>query len=183
MSINSATISLAQQIQNPSLTTFSKFITTITDPLVLLSLAIIISIFLYLKNKKSQSFLLSSTSILTALAITVLKNLFKSPRPISNLVLETGYSLPSGHATFAVVFFGLLTYIFTKPKNKTPTIITSILITLIISFTRLYLQVHWLTDILAGLITGIIILTIAIFIHKTSPNTHPSTHQSPSSTH
>jgi len=150
------------------LQTLSEIIAIITEPLYLLILAILTSATLFLKNKKPQAYLLFLTSIFTAATIKILKALIQSPRPISNLIQETGFSFPSGHTTFAVVFFGLLTYIFTKPKHKIPAIITSTIIIIIIALSRLYLQVHYLTDIIGGLITGTIILTLSILIHKKS---------------
>lgn len=163
--INS-TSQLAQQTHNPALTTFSKFIATITEPLVLLTLTLAISIFLYANKQKTQAIFLASVSIITAILIKLLKEIFQVERPLSTLVLETGYSLPSGHATFAVVFFGLMTYLFAKPKYKTPATIISIILVAIIAFTRIYLQVHWPADIITGLILGGIILTLSILIHK-----------------
>ena len=149
-----------------ALTTFSKFVAIITEPIVILILALVISIFLYTNKQKSQAILLASTFIITAATIKLLKNIFQVERPISTLIQETGYSFPSGHTTFAVVFFGLITYIFAKPKHKISATIISIALISIIAFTRLYLQTHWLTDIIAGLITGGIILALSILIHK-----------------
>jgi undecaprenyl-diphosphatase len=166
MTLNSATFQLAQQIQTPILTSFSKFIAIITEPLVLLSLTLTISIFLYHNKQKSQAIFLASTSIITALAIKILKNIFQVERPISALIQETGYSFPSGHTTFAIVFFGLITYIFAKPKHKIPATIISIILVTIIAFTRIYLQAHWLTDIIAGLILGGTILILSILINR-----------------
>jgi len=166
MTLNTATFEAFKLIQTPTLTLFSKTIATITEPLNALILAIIISAYLYYKNQKSQAILLASTSLITAAIIKILKEIIQSPRPISNLILETGYSFPSGHTTFSIVFLGLITYIFAKPKYKIPATITSTFLIAIIIFSRLYLQVHWLTDILGGLIIGTIILTISILIYK-----------------
>ncbi len=148
------------------LQTLAEIIGTITEPLYLLILAVLISAILYFKNKKSQAYLLFTTSILTAAIIKGLKAIIASPRPITSLIQETGYSFPSGHTTFAVVFFGLITYIFSKPEYKTPAIITSTTLIIIIALSRLYLQVHWLTDIIGGLIIGTTILILSILIHK-----------------
>lgn len=179
MTLNEATFQLMEQIQTPTLTLFSKFIAIITDPLVFLALFLIISVFIYLNNaviirnlgytKKQEELkviLLVFASIITAITIKLLKNLFQVERPISTLIQETGYALPSGHTTFAVVFFGLMTYMFAKPKYKIPATIISVILVAIIAFTRIYLQVHWLTDIIAGLILGGTILTLSILINK-----------------
>ncbi|MFH0808097.1 MAG: phosphatase PAP2 family protein [archaeon] len=166
MTLNTAIFEAFKLIQTPALTLFSKTIATITEPLNALILAIIISAYLYYKNQKSQAILLASTLIFTAAIIKILKEIIRSPRPISNLILETSYSFPSGHTTFSIVFLGLLTYIFAKPKYKIPATITSTALIAIIIFSRLYLQVHWLTDIIGGIVIGTIILLASILIHK-----------------
>ncbi|MBT6690503.1 phosphatase PAP2 family protein [archaeon] len=148
------------------LTQISEFIATTTEPLILLTLAIIISIILYSKNN-SKAILLASTSLITAIVIKILKTTIQAPRPISNLIQETGYSFPSGHTTFAVIFFGLLVYIFTKTKNQK--IIASVIATLTvttIALSRLILKVHYPIDIIGGLIIGTSILIISILAHK-----------------
>jgi len=177
MTLNIATYQLFQSIQNPTLTFLTKTIAILTEPLYLLTLAIIISIYLYFYPcnlqpatcnlaRKRSAILLASTSIITALLIKTLKFLIASPRPTTMLIQETGYSFPSGHTTFAIIFFGLITYIFAKPKYKVPAIITSTILITIITLSRLYLQVHWLTDIIGGLAIGSLILLLSIFIHK-----------------
>jgi len=148
------------------LTQISKTIATTTEPLVLLTLAIIISIFLYAKNQKSQAYLLALTSIVTAAIIKILKNIIQAPRPTTMLIQETGYSFPSGHATFSIIFLGLITYIFIKPKYKIHATIISTILVIIISLSRLQLQAHHPIDIFAGLIIGSIILTASILLHK-----------------
>ena len=166
MTLNIATYQLFQSIQNPTLTFLTKTIAILTEPTYLLALTILISIYLYFNSQKSQAILLVTTSILAAAIIKGLKFLIQSPRPISNLIQETGYSFPSGHTTFAIIFFGLITYIFAKPKYKNPAIITSLTLIIIITLSRLYLQVHWLTDIIGGLIIGTTILALSILTYK-----------------
>jgi len=149
------------------LTQTSKLISQATEPLLLLTLAIIISILLYMNSKKPQAVLLFSASIITAIIIKLLKEIVQAPRPVSTLVQETGYSFPSGHTTFAVVFFGLLIYIFTKTRfQKIISSIISVFIIAIIISTRLTLQVHYSLDIIAGAILGTSILIISILADK-----------------
>ena len=147
-------------------TNFAKFLAIATEPAYLLILAIIISALLYLNKQKSQAILLVSVSIITTLAIKTLKNIFQIPRPVSGLILETGYSFPSGHTTFAVVFFGLMAYIFAKKEYKFSATIVSALIIIAIAWSRLHLQVHYLSDVIAGLAVGSTILFLSILIHK-----------------
>ncbi len=166
MTFNLATIQLAQQIQTPALTTFSKFVAVLANPLLLLVIAITISLIIYRNKKKCRAVLISLTVFLTAIIIEVSKVAFGVIRPASEIVYRTTYSFPSGHTMFSVVFFGLMTYLFAKGKYRIPAIIISVLIVLIVSATRLYLRVHWLTDIIGGIGFGIIILSLAILADK-----------------
>ena len=174
MTIDTATTAFMQSIQNPVLTTFSKFLAIAFDPLVLILIAFGIATYLYTTKRKKQSILLSSTVVIAGILIKLLKEVFHKARPLTALVQETGYSLPSGHATMAVVFFGILTFILLdiKKQNKNSSltklliILSATKIVLISGFTRIYLQVHWLTDVLAGFILGGIVLVSGIIIYK-----------------
>lgn len=149
------------------LTIIFKIIAAIAEPIILLILALLISIALYFNKQKSKAILFSTASLAAAATIELLKEIIKAPRPVSMLIQETGYSFPSGHTTFAVVFFGLLVYIFAKTrKQKVVSLILAVIAITAIALSRLYLQVHYLRDVLGGLIIGAIILVLSIFIHK-----------------
>ena len=102
-----------------------------------------------------------------------MKNIFQRPRPPidERLIEEAGYSFPSGHTTNNVAFYGLAIYlIYKNVKNKAlRNILCCILafIPLIIAFSRIYLRVHYPSDVIAGTILGIICVVIFInFIYK-----------------
>jgi undecaprenyl-diphosphatase len=165
MTIDTYTNALMQQIQIPSLITLSRFIGIITDPIVLLAAALIISVILLFKSKTKQAALLTTTTIATAIIIKFSKEIFQRARPLNALVQETSNAFPSGHTIMAVVFFGLIAYLFITKKQESLTVtITATMLT--IAFTRLYLNVHWFTDVIAGFAIGAIILTLSIFIYK-----------------
>jgi len=166
MTIDIATNTLMQSIENPTLTFFSKIVAQIFDPIILILIAIIIAVYLYAKVSKKQGILLATTAIATGIIIKISKEIFQRARPLNSIIPEFGFSMPSGHSTSAVVFFGLITYLLISKKHKlTASIITTPII-LSISFTRIYLRVHWLTDIIAGITIGVIILTSSILISK-----------------
>ncbi len=160
------------------LTQISKAIAIATEPNYLFILALAISATLYFRSynlqpttynlaHKRYAILLATTTIATAATIKIIKEIVRAPRPITSLIQETGYSFPSGHTTFAIVFFSLLVYIFTKTqKTRIVATTASILIILTIALSRLQLQVHHPIDILGGLIIGTSILTLSILVHK-----------------
>ncbi|MGI8583839.1 MAG: phosphatase PAP2 family protein [Chitinophagaceae bacterium] len=95
---------------------------------------------------------------------------FHRIRPPHPLIAKLqNFSFPSGHATSAFIFYGLLTYLVSKTdipklsKNIIGTIL--ILFSLLIGFSRIYLRVHYASDVLAGICIGFawLILTVWLF--------------------
>lgn len=92
----------------------------------------------------------------SALLNLLLKNIFQRHHPIFNhaFVIETGYSFPSGHTMISLAFYGAIAYIaltYIKSRGwKVLTIVGALAISVLIGFSRLYLGVHYLTDVLAG---------------------------------
>jgi undecaprenyl-diphosphatase len=158
--------SLFSNVTNNFFIMFSKNINLIFDTTSIVVISIIISVFLLIKHSKKNAAFLSITMLADALILFIIKNLLKIPRPISNFITETDFSFPSGHATTAVVFFGILSYlILRKYKNVNLEItLASIFMILLISFTRLYLGIHWFSDILGGIFLGEFILTSSLII-------------------
>ena len=166
MLIDVMTIEFMRLIEGPFLTILSMFIEYTLDPIPLLIIGIIISIFFYFKVSKKKGIWLASTVLITAILIKLLKEIIQRSRPIDAIISSTSSSFPSGHTTMAVVFFGLMAYMFRGKTHKTKRIVTGSIIVLVIAFTRVYLRVHWLTDVLAGLVIGGIILTASILIYR-----------------
>ena len=98
----------------------------------------------------------------------VVKHIVKRPRPeFIALIEETGYSFPSAHSMGSFVVFGFLIFIVwkylkNKPIKITLTAVLSCLV-VIIGYTRVYLGVHYITDVLAGFLAGGAYLVVAIF--------------------
>ena len=132
---------------------------------------IIVCIFIFIKNK--WYFYLQSASYLFAGIITYISKLIVSrPRPIEALIdIPKSFSFPSGHTLTSFVFYGYLCYLLTIKLEKKYKIIFSIvygfLIT-IIAISRIYLGVHYFSDVIGGFIVGIICLLL--FINITEKN-------------
>ena len=167
-SLNLYINSFFASIGNSFFITFSKIISIIFDTTVMVIISLVLSVYLWKKYSKQEAIFFSFVMLCDAIILFLLKFLFKIPRPISKFVTESDFAFPSGHATTSVVFFGLLTYlIIRKAKNfKLKTILISVFMILLIAISRLYLGIHWLTDILGGFALGIFILTGFIIIKK-----------------
>ena len=106
---------------------------------------------------------------LSSLAIKlVVKGLFHRPRPAIPLLEQVpGFSFPSGHALFGITFYGLLIVLaYRKMQHKAAkTIVITLLAILIvlICFSRIYLRVHYISDVMAGIALGFIWLTVSLW--------------------
>ena len=100
----------------------------------------------------------------------LLKHIFVRSRPdsINWLVNESGYSFPSGHSMVSMAYYGYLIYLLYLSKNKYKWLLITMLsiIILLIGISRIYLGVHYLSDVLAGFLMAIIYLTIFITVSE-----------------
>ena len=149
-------------------TPIAKFITNFGGA-IFLSIATI-ALLLLIKNKKIGLSIFSNIVIITILN-QLLKRILRRPRPTEfRIVEETGYSFPSGHSMVSMAFYGYLIYlIYRYIKNKyvkwTLITILSILICLI-GISRIYLGVHYTSDVLGGFLLSISYLVVYISLIK-----------------
>lgn len=155
---------LCMKFYSNNMTVIFKFITNFGG--ILYIFVILIILLLVIRNKKINIALISNLGLVILLN-QVIKFIVKRPRPqVLPLVEERGYSFPSGHSMISLAFYGFLIYlIYNNIKNKkykyALMISLSILIVLI-GISRVYLGVHYLSDVLAGFIVSIIYLLIFI---------------------
>jgi len=128
---------------------------------------IIIAMLIFYKNKWFG--LLQGGCYAIAGIITYLsKILIARPRPIEALIkIPSSYSFPSGHTLTSIVFYVILTYLLTikcKKETRNSLIILATIFALLISFSRPYLGVHYLSDIIGGMILSVPILFMLINI-------------------
>ncbi|WP_156313557.1 phosphatase PAP2 family protein [Erythrobacter sp. SG61-1L] len=122
-----------------------------------LTLAVILSTALLLLHRRwRMAGLLVCATVSGALAGTALKHLFARPRPdvVNHLVEVNSLSFPSGHAMNSAIVFLTLGAIVSRNYRERSTrmfiLICAVGMTLIIGFSRIYLGVHWPSDVLAG---------------------------------
>lgn len=145
-------------------TPIAKFITNFGGAIFLIIATIIL--FILIKNKKIGFSIISNLVIVTILN-QLLKNILQRPRPNEfRIIEETGYSFPSGHSMVSMAFYGYLIYlIYRYVKNKylkwTLIVLLSILICTI-GISRIYLGVHYTSDVLGGFLISISYLVIYI---------------------
>lgn len=166
--VDSAVNIFMSQIQIDFFISVSKTVAFLFDTLSMTIISLILSAYIWIKFSKRDGIFIAFTMLISGAFIYVLKDFIQRARPVDALISESSFAFPSGHAVTAVVFFGLLIYLAFKEKSKVKTRISLISASMIvfICFTRLYLNVHWLTDVVGGVALGIFILTGCILLKE-----------------
>ena len=146
-------------IWNPSLNSFFIFFSQYLFDTKTLCIFIIFFFLFNFKREKVKSFLLLFIVGLTAVVSEGAKFIFSRPRPVNSLVLESSYSFPSSHSSISFVFFLLIYFYFEdKVKNKRLFLFSNLFLIILIGFSRIYLNAHYLSDVLGGYLLGAIVL-------------------------
>lgn len=145
-------------------TPIAKFITNFGGAIFLIVLTIVL--FIVIKNKKIGVSIFSNLVIVTILN-QLLKGILQRPRPTEyRIIEEIGYSFPSGHSMISMAFYGYLIYLIYKyVKNKYIKWISIVVLSLLIcaiGISRIYLGVHYTSDVLGGFLISISYLVIFI---------------------
>ena len=145
-------------------TPIAKFITNFGGPIFLSTICIIL--FIIIKNKKIGLSIIMNIAII-AILNQLLKKILQRPRPTEfRIIEETGYSFPSGHSMVSMAFYGYLIYLIYKYiKNKYVKCISIVLLSILIcsiGISRIYLGVHYTSDVLGGFLISVSYLIIYI---------------------
>jgi undecaprenyl-diphosphatase len=162
---------LVSQFETSLKTDFLLFITFLGNHKFLLPVNILMLAFFIVFKKhhltiRITALLLTSVALLFLMKISIQRN--RPDDPLLEAV--SGFSFPSGHALMSVIFYGLVAYI-AKAEIKIRWLrflVVGLLLFLIllISYSRIYLRVHYASDVLAGLSVGFIWLVLSLWLIK-----------------
>ena len=144
-----------------------KFITCFGNPITIVCL--VIAFVLIFRNK--DSLFLTISAVDSVILNTMLKHIVRRDRPSHlRLISETGYSFPSGHAMISVCVYGFLFYLaYSKIRNKYLRFISCLCLGILIlgiGISRIYVGVHYPSDIIAGYSLAIIIIILLVQLEK-----------------
>jgi membrane-associated phospholipid phosphatase len=145
----------------PFLDVLAEFLTMFGES----TLVVLIAIMIYWCIDKKKGFAISMVLVTSLAGMNIIKTIVRIPRPFTvieglggkRLETATGYSFPSGHTTTATTFYGSIA----KAFKKKPLSIVCIILIALIGLSRLYLCVHWPTDVLGGLVLGTLMVLFA----------------------
>ncbi len=157
---------------SPLLTDVFLFFTVLGSMRVIIyfGAAVLLALLLF-KRWRSMQFLIASV-VVGELLERILKITIGRTRPDASfsLISSDGYAFPSGHATTAMVFYGALLFILwswcQKRWQKNGVAFLAAMLILLVGLSRIYLGVHWMSDVLGGWLLGAITLLIIFILHK-----------------
>ena len=160
---------LVIQFKSNTLTQVMKIITNIGGIIGVLSILITLSIILVIKKKEKYAIIILLNTVICAILNFLMMIVIQRQRPTGfRIIEEIGYSFPSGHSSSNMAFYGLLIYyIYKSVKNKKArNLVCGLLGVLIflIGISRIYLGVHYTSDVIAGFLFGLSICIISSII-------------------
>lgn len=158
-------------LRSPGLTKVMLVITNLGASYSL-GIAVVIIILLAWKRHRKEAYLFGVVLAMGLLINLLLKTIIQRPRPeIARLVGASLSSYPSGHEMNSFVFYAMVAFfVYHFTRKKTLSILTAggcLILILLIGFSRIYLGVHYATDVIAGYFAGLAWFTTAMLIGKT----------------
>lgn len=162
------------KLENNILTKILYIITNIGSTIgVIVILLFLVVLFMKKKLLSDFKYVIANVGI-GVIIMKLLKQIIKRVRPSWKWIVQSGFSYPSGHTISAILLYGTLILLTGKKMNKKykkPIIIFLSIMIFLISISRIYFGVHYVTDVVASLILGLIILIISnIFMNKEFKN-------------
>ena len=127
---------------------------------------LLIGFYLFFKRNKETAFKIAAISITSVVAMFLIKFFLQRERPLVPLIAKVhGYSFPSGHTFTSVTFYGIIAYIIYKNVQhkflKWLLIILCIILIVLVGYSRVYLRLHYASDVIAAFCLGLIWLVLA----------------------
>ncbi|MCE3554071.1 phosphatase PAP2 family protein [Pseudonocardia sp. RS11V-5] len=137
-------------------------------------LAAVGTLVLWFRRRRWEAVVVVVASAGAGLLVETLKNVYDRPRPpeATRLAVETNYSLPSGHALGSTVVLGVLAavavVVLRSVAVRVAAVVLAVAAVVVIGLSRLYLGVHWLTDVLDGWLVGAtwLALCVTLLLHR-----------------
>lgn len=152
---------------SPLLTAFFTTVTHLGDSVVIILLIMGLAAYYTYRKMYHKALFVTFGIGGVVVANTLLKSIFQRERPAlwAHLVNETNFSFPSGHAMLSAAFATMLVILFWETKYRWLVVVLATVGTVIVGLSRLYLGVHYPSDILAGwCVSAVCVLLVSIVL-------------------
>ena len=142
---------------------------------------LLIAYYLYFRKNKSRAYKIATISITSVVVMFLMKFFLQRERPLVPLIAKVhGYSFPSGHTFTSVTFYGIIAYLIYRNVKSTilkwTLIVGCIVLVLLVGYSRVYLRLHYASDVIAAFCLGLMWLLLAKwFLVQTDENHVPKT--------
>lgn len=131
---------------------------------------LVVLVFAFFRHLRWYGLKVLLVSVSSSILNQVMKRFFERPRPAFAMLEQSGLSFPSGHAMIGIAFYGLLIYVVWHTVRsllwRWALSVLLLVLVLLIGYSRIYLKVHYATDVLAGYAMGLLWLIISIFLMR-----------------
>ncbi|MCE0763023.1 phosphatase PAP2 family protein [Pseudonocardia kujensis] len=160
--------------RSPGATALALTISAVGGTAAMAVLAAVATLVLWFRRRRWEAVVVVLASAGAGVLVETLKNVYDRPRPpeATRLAVETNYSLPSGHALGSTVVLGVLcavaVVVLRGVAVRTAAVVLAVAAVAVIGLSRLYLGVHWLTDVLDGWLVGAtwLALCVTLLLHR-----------------
>ena len=155
--------------QNPTVYKIAYVMTWIGSPAVMVLLAVAAGVWFYGRRGPSKAGVVIAAPAIGGLLSGVVKALFGRVRPAGGALLnERSFSFPSGHATTSAAVVVTLCYVMAREGmiSWTTAILVGGGIPFIVGLSRVYLDVHWTTDVIAGWAVGLFVAALSAALYE-----------------
>ena len=158
---------------SPSLTVAMRWVTQLGSTLPLVILTVVVGVALWRVKQRRAARMLAIDMAGALVLNSFLKDAFQRarPNPFFGILPPHTYSFPSGHSLFSFCFYGLLAVVvvrrFRSPVKRIVACAAASLIILTVGFSRVYLGVHYPTDVIGGWTVGLAWLSFVLAVYPT----------------
>jgi membrane-associated phospholipid phosphatase len=150
-------------------TTTLTVISTLGSSLILAPIAVVVALVLRMRGHRSDALLVSATTLGALVLGPLLKTVIERPRPTGDHVVQVNsWAYPSGHSLTSMAVLGVLTVLAVRHIRllaaRAAATATGVLLIAAVGVSRVYLGVHWPTDVLAGWLIGSMLLALCLIL-------------------